>query len=217
MSRTALVAGPTGLVGRLLLKRLLASSRYERVKVLSRRPLNHEEAKLEILLTDYSDTGLGQLGNRLAADDVFCCLGTTLRAAGSRAAFERVDYHMVVGVARAAKAAGAKQFLVVSAVGASSRFPAVFYSRVKARMEQAVADIGFDAVHILRPSLLLGDRAERRPGEDIAQRLAPLLIPLFVGPLKKYCPVRADDVAAAMEQLAARETRGVQVHHLPLG
>jgi uncharacterized protein YbjT (DUF2867 family) len=213
MSRTALLAGPTGLVGQHLLKRLLANPRYQRVKALSRRPLGHEEAKLELVQTDYKD--LAQLGAKLDADDVFCCLGTTMRKAGSRAAFERVDYHMVVDLARAAKAAGAKQFLVVSAVGASSRSPA-FYSRVKARMEQAVADTEFDAVHILRPSLLLGERAEQRIAEDIAQRLVPLILPLFVGPLKKYKPVKADEVAAAMEQLAASQARGMHIHHLPL-
>jgi uncharacterized protein YbjT (DUF2867 family) len=121
----------------------------------------------------------------------------------------------VVDLARATRTSGARQFLVVSAVGASTRSPA-FYSRVKARMEQAVADVDFDAVHVLRPSLLLGARDERRAAEDLAQRLAPLLLPLFVGPLKKYRPVRADDVAMAMETLALRPSKGVQIHHLPL-
>ncbi len=214
MSRTALVAGPTGLVGRLLVKRLLANPAYTRVIALTRHPLPESGAKLAQLQTDYGD--LKQLKGALAADDVFCCLGTTLRKAGSRAAFERVDYHMVVELARAAKAAGARQFLVVSAVGAAPKFPAPFYSRVKARMEQAVAEIGFEAVHVLRPSLLLGARAERRIAEDLAQRLAPLVAPLFVGPLKKYRPVDADEVAAALERLALEDRKGVQVHHLPL-
>ena len=213
MSRTALVAGPTGLVGRLLVKRLLANSVYTRVTVLTRRPLPIVNLKLISLQTDFGD--LGKLGAQLNADDVFCCLGTTLRKAGSRAAFERVDYHMVVDLARATKAAGARQFLVISAVGASTRSPA-FYSRVKARMEQAVADVGFAAVHILRPSLLLGARDEQRVAEDLAQRLAPLLLPLFIGPLKKYRPVRAEEVAIAMETLALRPSKGVQIHHLPL-
>jgi len=213
MSRTALVAGPTGLVGRSLVRRLLDNPLYARVKVLTRRPLDIEHLKIVTVITDYGD--LAKLQPQLAADDVFCGLGTTMRKAGSRAAFERVDYHMVVDLARAARAAGAAKFLVVSAVGASTRSPA-FYSRVKARMEQAVSEAGFEAVHILRPSLLLGERAEQRIAEDLAQRLVPLLLPLFVGPLKKYRPVRADDVAAAMEKLAAGDAKGVHVHHLPL-
>jgi uncharacterized protein YbjT (DUF2867 family) len=214
MSRTALVAGPTGLVGRMLVKRLLANPAYSRVIELTRHPLPDGNAKLVQLQTDYAD--LKKLKTQLACDDVFCGLGTTLRKAGSRVAFERVDYHMVVDLARAAKAAGAKQFLVVSAVGAAPKFPSPFYSRVKARMEQAVAEIGFRAVHIVRPSLLLGPREERRLAEDIAQRLAPLFAPLMVGPLKKYRPVKAEEVAAALETLALRDATGVQVHHLPL-
>src|SRR4051794_37953879 len=172
MSRTALVAGPTGLVGRLMVKRLLANPAWDRVVALTRHPLPDADAKLTQLQTDYSD--LKKLRGQLAADDVFCCLGTTLKKAGSRAAFERVDYHMVVDLARATKAAGAKQFLVVSAVGAAPKFPAPFYSRVKARMEQAVSEIGFDAVEVVRPSLLLGARDERRLAEDLAQKLAPM-------------------------------------------
>lgn len=213
MSRTALLAGPTGLVGRLLLQRLLASPEYIAVAALTRRPLGLSHPKLLELHADYDD--LGKLKGNLGADDVFCCLGTTLRKAGSRAAFERVDYHMVVDLARAARAAGAKQFLVVSAVGSSKHSPA-FYSRVKARMEEAVADAGFDAVHIVRPSLLLGPREEHRFAEDLAQRLAPLIAPLFRGPFKKYRPVSADEVAAAMEQLALSAAKGVKIHHLPL-
>ncbi|HZP11258.1 MAG TPA: NAD-dependent epimerase/dehydratase family protein [Nevskiaceae bacterium] len=214
MARTALVAGPTGLVGRMLVDRLLANPEYTRVSVLTRRPIGRSDPKLVEVQTDF--TALEKIGDKLAADDVFCCLGTTLAKAGSRAAFERVDYHMVVDLARATKAAGAKQFLVVSAVGAAPTFPAPFYSRVKARMEQAVAEIGFDGVQIVRPSLLLGAREDRRIAEDIAQRVAPILAPLFIGPLKKYRPVPAGEVAAALEQLASRHEQAVRVHHLPL-
>lgn len=213
MSRIALLAGATGLIGGFLLKRLLAEPEYARVKVLARRPPAHEEGKLELILTDFFD--LEERGEQLACDDAFCCLGTTLRSAGSRAAFERVDYHMVCDLARAARAAGARRFIVVSAVGASPRSP-YFYNRVKGRMEHAVADAGFEAVHILQPSLLLGPRAQARPFERIAQRIAPLLTPLLRGPLAKYQPVPADAVAGAMVHLALHGGDGVHVHHLPL-
>jgi uncharacterized protein YbjT (DUF2867 family) len=214
MTRAALVAGPTGLVGRHLVQRLLANPQYDRVVVLTRRPTGASNARLVEVQSDLE--GLKKLGDQIAADDVFCCLGTTMRKAGSRAAFERVDYHMVVELARAAKAAGARQFLVVSSVGASMKSPA-FYSRVKAQMEKTVSDLGFDAVHILRPSLLLGSREERRVAEDLAQKLAPLVAPLFVGPLQKYRPIAANEVAAAMETLALQSRKGVHVHHLPFG
>ncbi|HUS25383.1 MAG TPA: NAD(P)H-binding protein [Candidatus Binatia bacterium] len=213
MSRKALLAGATGLTGEALLTRLLADRSWSQVCVVGRRAPARTARSLSHVATDF--TKLEGLGDALAADDVFCCLGTTLRRAGSQAAFERVDYHMVVDLARAARQAGARRFIVVSAVGASLKSPA-FYSRVKARMEQAVGDLSFEAVHVLRPSLLLGPRSERRPAERAAQLVSPLIAPFMVGPLAKYRPVRAEAVAEAMVQLALHGAPGVHVHHLPL-
>lgn len=213
MARIALVAGATGLVGRFLVQRLLASGAYDRIKLLTRRALTIDDSRIDNVISDYAD--LAALGGKLKADDVFCCLGTTLKAAGSRAAFEDVDYRMVLDLARAAYAQGARQFLVVSAAGTAEHSPS-FYSRVKARMERDVAAIGYGTVHILRPSLLIGERSERRPAERISQMVMPLFNPLLVGALKKYRSARAEDVAEALLQLARRETRGVHIHHLPL-
>lgn len=212
MARTALIAGSTGLIGSLLLQKLLDSPDYQRVVALTRRPLPLTHAKLVNPTSDFEH--FGAVSAQLAVDDVFCCLGTTTAKAGGQAGLERVDYHMVVDLARAARAAGARQFLVVSAVGASLRSPA-FYSRVKARMERSVAESGYATVHILRPSLLLGARQEHRPAEDLAQKLSPLLAPLFVGPLSPYRPVPAATVAAAMLALALRPAGGVRIHHYP--
>ena len=212
MARTALIAGSTGLIGSLLLPKLLASPEYERVVAVTRRPLDLSHPKLSNPTSDFEH--LGQLGAQLAVDDVYCCLGTTTAKAGGQAGLERVDYHMVLDLARAARAAGATQFLVVSAVGASLRGPA-FYSRVKGRMERSVAEAGYATVHILRPSLLLGARQESRLAEDIAQKLSPLLSPLFSGRLSQYRPVQAEEVAAAMLTLALRPATGVHIHHYP--
>ncbi len=213
MSRTAAVVGATGLVGGELLRQLAKRRDYAQIKVLGRSPPRQEAGNIRFIHSELSE--LGDRAAELAVDEVFCCLGTTIRKAGSEAAFERVDYHMVVDLARAAKKAGAKKFLVVSSAGASAKSPA-FYSRVKARMEQAVSDVELETVHILRPSLLLGDRPEFRPGERLAQWLAPLYSPLLVGPLKRYRPITATEVAAAMIVLAARPEVGVHIHHLPL-
>jgi uncharacterized protein YbjT (DUF2867 family) len=213
MSRTALLAGGTGLTGEALLKKLLARRDYAEVRVIGRTPPRIEHGKLRFLASDFSN--LEALAPQLAVDDVFCCLGTTIKTAGSQAAFERVDYHMVVDLARAAQKAGARRFLVVSAVGASVKSPA-FYSRVKARMEHTVSELPFEAVHVLRPSLLLGARREFRPAEFWSQKLAPLLGPFMVGPLAKYRPISADAVADAMLKLASDGRTGAHVHHLPL-
>ena len=213
MSRTAVVAGATGLVGGALLRQLAAQREYTQINVLGRKPPPQEAGKLKFVYSDFSN--LDEIAAQLTVDDVYCCLGTTIRKAGSEAAFERVDYHMVVDLARTAKKAGAKKFLVVSAVGASLKSPA-FYPRVKARMEQAVSEIGFEAVHIVRPSLLLGAREELRPAEKLFQWLAPLYSPFMLGPLRMYRPIRADEVAGAMLSLALGNQTGAHVHHLPL-
>lgn len=211
--RTAVVAGATGAVGQALLDRLLADARYGRVTVLTRQPLGREHPKLVVLPLD--SLGPVGLGAKLAADDAFCCLGTTLKKAGSRAAFERVDYHLVLDFARAARAQGAQQFLVVSSVGASLKAKS-FYLRVKARMEQAVQELDYPTVHILRPSLLIAARRESRPGEWLAQKLAPLVDPLLQGQLAIFRPVRCEQVAESMVTLALRKLDGAHTHHLPL-
>jgi uncharacterized protein YbjT (DUF2867 family) len=211
MSKTALVAGATGLIGQHLVSRLLSGGAYTRIRVLARRPLSLEDSRIETLITDYSD--LSSLD--LQADDVYCCLGTTLKTAGSKQAFEKVDYGMVMDLARAARKQGARQFLVVSAAGTSETSPS-FYSRVKAKMEREVSMLDYEAVHILRPSLLLGTRAESRPAEHLSQVIMPLFSPLLFGPLKRYRAVKAEDVAEAMLLLALREQRGIHIHHLPL-
>jgi uncharacterized protein YbjT (DUF2867 family) len=209
----ALIAGATGAVGRALLDQLLQEGRFGLIKVLTRRPLGLRDSRVQELLFTGDDPT--KLGAALAADAVFCCLGTTIAVAGSKAAFERVDYHLVLELARACKQQGAQQFLVVSAVGSSARSLA-FYSRVKARMEESVRELAYASTSILRPSLLIAKRAERRLAEEIGQRLAPLLNPLLRGELAKYRAVRAEDVAAAMVQLAKAQTPGATVHYLPL-
>ena len=215
MTRTAVIAGYTGLVGRHLLDLLREDARYSRVIAVGRRAPKQTHARLEVVTTELGE--LSRLGAQLAADDAFCCLGTTIKAAGSKAAFERVDYHMVVDFARATHAAGARRFFAVSSLSADPRSP-IYYSRVKGRAEQALHEVGFEALHIVRPSLLLGERTEHRPGEAVAQRVAPLIGPLLRGALAKYRPIEARDVARALITLSHQVdgARGAFVHTLPL-
>jgi uncharacterized protein YbjT (DUF2867 family) len=215
MTRTAVVAGHTGLIGRHLLELLLEDARYQRVVAVGRRAPERTHVRLDVVTTELGE--LARLGGRLAADDAFCCLGTTIKAAGSKAAFERVDFHMVVDFARAAHAAGARRCFVVSSLSADPRSP-IYYSRVKGRTEQALHEVGFDALHIVRPSLLLGERSESRPGEALAQRVAPLVGTFMRGPFAKYRPIDAGDVARALIALSRHgdDERGAFVHTLPL-
>ncbi len=211
--KTALVAGYTGLVGRELLAQMLELGAYGQIKTVGRKPPQASSAQLEAVVTELGD--LAPLTDQLAADDVFCCLGTTLRAAGSREAFERVDLDMVVDLARVAYAAGARRFFLLSALSANPQ-SSVFYNRIKGRVESAVREIGYDTLHIVRPSLLLGKRPEARFAEDIGQCLMPMLNPLLRGRWAKYRAVCAKDVASALLELAERKQTGVIVSTLPL-
>lgn len=199
MPLTALVLGATGLVGRALLDRLLADPRYGAVQVLVRRPPAVTHPKLQVLIADFD--ALDAHATAFAVDHVFCCLGTTLRHAGSREAFRRVDRDYVLAAARAAAQAGAAHFLWISSVGADARSPA-FYPRVKGEVEDAIAALALARWTALRPSLLLGARAERRLGESLAAAAARPLAPLLRGRLQRYRPIAADAVAAAMVAIA---------------
>lgn len=194
--RTALLAGATGLVGRALLSMLLASKQYRSVHVLVRRavPDIKANAKLKVHQVDFA-----RLPEAFpTVDDVFIALGTTIKAAGSEAAFRQVDFDFVVNVARAARAAGATRLAVVSALGADTK-SRVFYNRVKGEMQAAIAQLGYESVVIAQPSLLLGDRAAlgqpARSGELWAARL---LEPLGWIVPKVVRPIPAGAVASAL-------------------
>ena len=166
------------------------------------------DAKVRILETDFRD--LAALGDALAVDDVYCCLGTTMRKAGSRDAFRRVDLDLPLALARVARAYGARQFLFVSSLGADVRSRS-FYLRVKGEAEARLADIGLETLLVFRPSLLLGDREEWRPGERVMQALMRVLDPVLRGPLRRYRAVPAASVAAAMVRAALAGSEGLQV------
>lgn len=204
--KTALIAGSTGLIGKALVQALLDSGRYGLIKALTRTPLGIEHPKLQPITVDFSK--LDEYRDALEADDVFCCLGTTMAKAKTKENFRRVDYDYVVSLAGITASKGAKQFLLVSALGADKE-SSIFYNRVKGEAEEAVRDLPFRAIHILRPSLLLGPRDESRPGEDAAKvmyRVFGWLIP------KKYKAIDSQTVAHAMLRLASREEEGVFVH-----
>ena len=207
--KTALIAGASGLVGSQLLTLLLASERYAKVIVIGRRPLPQVHPKLEQRIFELDDLDQHRLG--LIADDVYCCLGTTMRQAGSKEAFYKVDYLYVVKLAALTAGNFAAQLLVVSAMGADAN-SRIYYNRVKGEMEQAVRQTPFRAIHFFRPSLLLGNRTEKRLGEQIGAVLLKALRPLMVGPLRKYQPVEAVTVARAMLRAAEEDGGGIRVH-----
>lgn len=195
MNTRALLFGATGLVGSALLDEALALPRPLAITALGRRALPRQHPQLTSLVGDLSADAA--LPAPVPADIAFCCLGTTIGQAGSRAAFRAVDHDLVLRCAGWARRCGVRHLLVVTAVGAAAGSP-VFYNRVKGETERDLRALGFERLSIFRPSLLLGARAEHRRGEAIGAQVMPLLSPLLAGPLSMYKAIPARDVALAM-------------------
>jgi uncharacterized protein YbjT (DUF2867 family) len=201
LTRSVLLLGATGLVGRETLSLLLADATVSRVVVIARRTTGVRHAKLEEHLLDLAT--MEQHAELFAVDQIVCALGTTIKQAGSQERFREVDHGYPLTAARLGLAHGARHYLIVTALGAnaSSR---IFYNRVKGEVESGLRTLGYRSLTILRPSLLLGNREEHRLGETIASRLSFLMPP-------KMKPIRAQDVARALVDFAREDAPGVRV------
>lgn len=210
LERKAMVIGATGLVGELLVHHLLEHSAYSQVRVLVRRPLELQHPKLEQHVVNWEQLeSQGELFDGI--NDLYCCLGTTIKKAGSQENFRQVDYHYPVRAAMLAKQHGVPQMLVISSMGASAG-SRVFYSRTKGEMEDALSVIGFQSLHIFRPSLILGDRNEKRLGEQMAAHAMKLLDRWMKGRADKYRAVHAATIAQAMTNIALVQAIGNHVY-----
>jgi len=202
-ARRTLVVGATGLVGRACQAAWLADPAAGDLVALVRRPQGDEPVDPRLRVVPFDFSRLEERPDLLAVDHVVCALGTTMKKAGSKAAFRAVDLDLPVSVARLARAQGARHFLVVSAVGADAR-SLFFYNRVKGQLEQALRRLDYPSLTIARPSILLGDRREHRPGEAVGMRLGALAP-------AAWKPVHARQVAAALLDAATRDQPGVRV------
>ncbi|MEO8587990.1 MAG: NAD-dependent epimerase/dehydratase family protein [Flavobacteriales bacterium] len=207
MNRAALVAGPTGLIGSTVLHQLLSDDRFYRTVALSRHHLDLPGDKLE----QWTSPDLLSALRPEPVDAVFCCLGTTIRTAGSQAAFRRVDHDLVIGLGNWAKTNGVNTFCVVSAIGADAG-SGIFYNRVKGEMERDLKAIGLPALHIFQPSILTGPRKEMRLGERIGIPVMQLLAPLMGGNWSRYRPMRHDTLAQAMINAATIPASGTHAY-----
>ncbi len=194
-NKTAILFGGSGLVGGFCLDLLLESPIYSKVLSFGRKKLNKEHEKLEQIVIDFEK--LSQYQKLIRGNDLFCALGTTIKKAGSQEAFRKVDFEYPKEIASIAAKNGVSQFILVSASGADSKSK-IFYNKVKGELEDAIKELPFWSIHILRPSLLLGERAESRPLERFGIIISKG-IDFFMGDLLgKYQPVKAEDVAKAM-------------------
>jgi uncharacterized protein YbjT (DUF2867 family) len=207
-SKSALLVGASGLVGGYCLTSLLEEPLYTQVKVLVRKPLTLVHKKLVQHVINFDD--LEMFGELLYTNDVFCCLGTTIKKAETQEAFRRVDYDYPVKLAALTQHCGADRFLFVSSLGADLH-SRIFYNRVKGEVEEAIRKISFTAFHVFRPSLLLGNRKEQRTGEKVGAVAMVALRQVMIGHLRKYRAIQASDVACAMVRVAQMDLQGVNI------
>ena len=207
---SALVIGCTGLVGRDLVNELLDTTYYSSIKLVTRRSLNIQNDRIdEIIVEDFDQ--LEKFAEQMQAQDYFCCLGTTMKKAGSKEKFKKVDLeYPLIMAAIASKAANFRQFLVVTAAGANSGSP-LFYNQVKGELEVELKKMKLPALMIFRPSLLLGDRNEFRLGEEFAKAISAVFSFFMVGLKRKLWAIKSKDVARSMFLIARDQRKGTKV------
>lgn len=202
--KTAIIAGATGLIGKQLLFNLIECNNYNIVIALVRKEIPFHSPKLIQVIVDFNNLQL--IAENLNADDIFCCLGTTIRKAGSQKVFKKVDYEYCLNLAKETHKNGSKNFFLVSALGANSKSK-IFYNQVKGELEEAISKVGFTSFYIFRPSLLLGNRNEFRLGEKMMQIIMKPISKLMFGSMKKYAAIESKQVVKAMILLATSNNK----------
>lgn len=209
MPKTAVVAGSTGLVGNHLIQILAQSHEYEAVIALVRKGSNVIYDGVFTVEVDYQR--LADFAENLQADDVYCCLGTTMKKAGSKASFYQVDYTFPFELAMIAGKNGSARFNIVTASGANSA-SLFYYNRVKGDIEKAIMKLNIPNINIFRPSLLLGNRSEKRMGEQVGAAIAKLMNPVMLGRLRRYRAIKGANVAKAMYRVSQLDKTGAQIY-----
>jgi uncharacterized protein YbjT (DUF2867 family) len=200
--KTAVIAGATGLIGKQLMYKLLESTFYQKVIVLVRKEIPIKHSKIEQQILDFDN--IAHFQEQLQGDDFFCCLGTTMKKAGSKEAFYKVDFIYCLELAKIASQNHYKSFNLVSAIGSDTN-SSIYYSKVKGQLEKTLEELNIAQLNIFQPSILVGNRAEFRLGERIGIGIAQLIAPLLIGGLRKYNPIHAAQVANAMLNAAQNE------------
>ncbi len=206
--RTALLIGASGLVGGLCLEKLLKNENYGKVTILVRSIMEKKNPKLEQVVVNFD--AIEKYSEVIKADDIFSAIGTTKKNARTEEIYTKIEYDYVVNTAKIALENGASQFLTVSSMGANPN-SRIFYSRLKARVEDAVSNLGFKSVFIFRPSFIAGDRKEHRSGEGFLKALMKILSVVMLGPFKKWKAINADAIAEVMVWYALQNITGIHI------
>lgn len=205
--KRALIFGATGLTGRFVTEMLSNDTRFNEVTAFVRNKTNFNKNVSQV---EFNTDNLAAINNLIKGDYLFCCLGTTIKQAGSKENFRKIDLHLVEEIAKMARQNHVPSFTVISSIGASAS-SRNFYLRTKGQMEQSIQNLGFKDLHIMRPSMLLGMRPNSRPLEDAGKVLIKLMTPLMIGKLKKYKPVHGAELASFMIETAL-EMHGTHIY-----
>lgn len=206
MNKKAILLGATGLIGTDLLNKLLVNDHFSEILVISRKEVKISHPKLKQLIVDFEH--IDEYEHEIIGDEVFCCLGTTIKKTPDLDTYRKIDYQYPLDVAKIAFKNGAKSYHIVSAMGANVKSK-LFYSRTKGEVERDLQKIAFESIHIYQPALLDGTRKEERTAENIMIGLFRLLNPVLIGPLKKYRSIKIEKVASAMLNQANKNLHGI--------
>lgn len=212
--KTAVVFGSSGLVGGSLVRALSENSDYKEIVCFNRKSQNFDFAGCTEIIDDLTD--IETISSKIKGHEVYCCLGSTIKKAGSKAEFSRIDFDLPVEIGKACAKNGVNHYLVVSSIGANAG-SGNFYLRTKGLMEQAILALSVPQITIVRPSMLLGKRNEVRPAEQAGKVLMKLLSPLIPKKWKKYKAIHADVVARALLIIgnsSASNQKIFESHHL---
>lgn len=207
--KTALVFGATGFIGSHLLNDLLQNPLYSRVTVVVRKSLEIVHPKLITLIGDFNS--LTKLKSDLVGDDVFIALGTTKKHTPNQAEYYQVDHDYPVLAAQLAQANGATAVFVVTAIGANADSK-IFYTRTKGEVERDIKALGYKRTGIFEPSMIVGQREEKRSMEKALINVWNVVDRIFVGPMTRYKGIDGKDVARAMMKAASRQTEAVKIY-----
>lgn len=203
--QTAIIFGATGLIGSELLNQLLVDNFYDQIIIFVRRKIELKHKKLKVEIVDIFN--ISAYNSKFKDADVYCCLGTTIKKAKSKEQFKKIDFELPVLIAKQAANNYAACFAFISSIGANSN-SSNFYLNTKGQVEVELKKLEFNKLVILRPSLLLGKRKEKRFSEDISKVIMGVLNPFFIGGLKKYRGVQAKSVAIKMKELVQNGNNG---------
>lgn len=207
--KTAIVIGSTGLIGSQLLNILLESTEYDQVISFVKRDTGKKHAKLVQHIIDFDNPE--SYHNLVQGDDFFCTIGTTIKKAGSKEAFKKVDFGYPKQFASFAIKNNIKRFLIISSLGAD-KTSGNFYLKTKGEIENFLKISSFESIAVLRPSLLLGDRKEFRMGETAAAIFMKIFSFIFIGVLQKYKPIESETVATALFNIAQKNKEGFTIY-----